>query len=237
MPKENQSKSPDLEEINEKLRRDVLRSLEPHGARSVDELPDMSEIERTKWVIWNLHERLEDIRQMEPTLIGQVLSTQLSVCDGQSMWSEKCKLEKRLELHCKWTLQLNYAGLEADKQYNLGEGWTNLFIGNEPPAHPVLQAGQKAYLDADHALYPNQLLLDGWISEGVWQEIKPQLYSTNPACRTDIVMLDNYLFPIRRGHEFVSGPVGAIGITNIEFRNFSHPTERRLTRREPRQRP
>jgi hypothetical protein len=237
MLKENQSRSPDLEEINEKLRKDVLRSLEAYGVRPVDELGDMSELERTKWLIWNLHERLEDIRQVEPTLIGQVMSTQLSVCDGQSMWSEKCKLEKRLELHCKWYLQLNYAGLEAEKLYNLGEGWTNLFIGNEPPAHPVLQSGQKAYLDADHALYPNQLLLDGWISEGVWEEVKPQLYSTNPACRTDIVMLDNYLFPIKRGHDFVSGPVGAIGITNIEFRNFSHPTERRLTRREPRQSP
>lgn len=238
MQKEYQSrKRPDLEEINEKLRRDVLRALEPHGDRPVADLSDMGETERTKWLFWNLHERLDEIRKMEPMLLAQVLSTQLTVCDGQSMWTDKCKLEKRLELNCKWYLQLNHAGFTVDKLHELGDGWINLFIGDEPPSHPTLERGQKGYLDADHSLYPNQILLDGWISEGVWQEIKPQLYSTNPACRTDVVILDNYLFPVRRGHEFVCGPVGSVGITNLEFRNFSHPTERRLRRREPRQRP
>ncbi|MDO8300291.1 hypothetical protein [Lacisediminimonas sp.] len=237
MQTQNQSRpGPDLEEINEKLRKDVLRALEPYGARPVAELSDMAGTERTKWLFWNLHERLDEIRKMEPTLIGQVMTTQLTVCDGQSMWSEKCKLEKRLELSCKWHLQLSYIAFQSEQLHEIGDGWINLAIGDEPPGHPSLKPGQKAYLDADHSLYPNQLFLDGWISEGVWQEIKPQLYSSNPACRTDIVILDNYLFPVRRGNEFVSGPAGSIGITNIEFRNFSHPTERRLTRREPRQR-
>ncbi|MDB5797373.1 MAG: hypothetical protein JWP36_1275 [Paucimonas sp.] len=228
--------SPDLEEINEKLRKDVLRQLEPHGARPVAELAEMTESERTKWLFWNLHERLDDIRMLEPTLIGQVMTTQLTVCDGQSMWNDNCKLEKRLELNCKWHLQLNYTAFQTEKMHEVGDGWINLAICDEPPSHPTLHRGQKGYLDADHSLYPNQLFLDGWISEGVWEEIKPQLYTTNPACRTDIVILDNYLFPVKRGHEFVCGPVGSVGITNIEFRNFSHPTERRLTRREPRQR-
>jgi hypothetical protein len=237
MQKENHRLSPELEEINEKLRKDVLRSLEVHGARPVAELSEMADVEKAKWLFWNLHEKLDEIRQMEPTLIGQISSTQLTVCDGQSMWSERCTLEKRLELSCKWFLQLNYAGFSADKLHEIGDGWINLSIGDEPPTHPTLMRGQKAYLDADHSLYPGQILLDGWISEGVWQEIKPQLYSTNPACRTDVVILDNYLFPVKRGHEFVCGPVGSVGVTNIEFRNFSHPTERRLSRREPRQRP
>ncbi|WP_151445510.1 hypothetical protein [Lacisediminimonas profundi] len=237
MQKENHSRSsPELEEINEKLRKDVLRGLEPYGARPEADLADMAPGERTKWLFWNLHEQLDEIRQMEPTLIGQVMGTQLTVCDGQSMWSDKCKLEKRLELNCKWHLQLNLVAFQTDRLHELGDGWINLAIGDEPPGHPNLQKGQKAYLDADHSLYPNQLFLDGWISEGVWHEIKPQLYSTNPACRTDIVILDNYLFPVKRINEFVSGPVGSIGITNIEFRTFSHPAERRLTRREPRPR-
>lgn len=237
MQKEHTARlSPDLEEINEKLRKDVLRSLEAHGARPVSDLADMAESERAKWLFWNLHERLEEVRMMEPTLIAQVVSTQLTVCDGQSMWSERCKLEKRLELNCKWFLQLNDSAFQAEKLHDVGDGWINLAIGDEPPSHPTLQKGQKGYLDADHSLYPNQLFLDGWISEGVWHEIKPQLYSTNPACRTDVVILDNFLFPVKRGNEFVCGPVGSIGITNIEFRNFSHPTERRMSRREPRQR-
>src|SRR4051812_38599129 len=101
MQKQQSRMNPDLDEINEKLRRDVLRALEPYGARQVAELSEMAEMERTKWLFWNLHERLEEIRKLEPTLIGQIMSTQLTVCDGQSMWSEKCKLEKRLELNCK----------------------------------------------------------------------------------------------------------------------------------------
>jgi hypothetical protein len=65
-----QRPSSDLEDINEKLRKDVIRSLEAHGARQVEDLSDMTEIERIKWLFWNLHERLDEIRSMEPTLIG-----------------------------------------------------------------------------------------------------------------------------------------------------------------------
>jgi hypothetical protein len=45
------------------------------------------------------------------------------------------------------------------------------------------------------------------------------------------------MFPVRKGYDFVTGPAGSIGITNMEFRTFSHPTDRRMSRRaEPRQR-
>ena len=131
---------------------------------------------------------------------------------------------------------LTYSAFPDEKTYEIGDGWINLFIGERAPAYPVLHKNQKAYLSADHSLYPNQLFLDGWISEGVWREIKPQLYSQNPICRTDVLLLDNAMFPVREGFEFVTGPAASIGITNIEFRTFSHPAERRMTRREPRQR-
>ena len=40
----------------------------------------------------------------------------------------------------------------------------------------------------------------------------------------------------KKGFDFVAGPPGSIGVINMEFRAFSHPTERRLHRRgEPRQ--
>jgi hypothetical protein len=228
----------DLEEMNEKLRRDVVRALAPYGCRPLADLAEMTDGERAKWLFWNLHENLDEIRQMEPTLVGQVMSTQLTVSDGQSMWTETRGLEKRLELRCKWHLILSHPGVQNDTTYELGEGWVNLFVGDTPPAHPVLQENQKGYLDADHSLYPNQLFLDGWITEGVWREIKPQLYNGNPACRTDILLLDNYMYPVKKGFDFVSGPAGSLGLTNIELRSFSHPAERRMTRRgEPRSRP
>lgn len=227
----------DPEEMNEKLRREVIRSLESYGARPVSDLSDMTEGERAKWLFWNLHESLDDIRKMEPTLIGQVMSTQFTVSDGQSMWSDKKGLEKRLELSCKWHLQLSYSTYQSEKTYEIGDGWINLYIGETPPVRPLLQESQKGYLDADHSLYPNQLFLDGWITQEVWQEIKPQLYNPNPTCRTDVLLLDNFLFPVKKGFDFVTGPAGSVGITNMEFRTFSHPTERRMTRRgEPRQR-
>jgi len=232
-----QKTNSDIEEMNEKLRKDVIRSLEAYGARPVGDLSDMTEGERAKWLFWNLHENLDEIRQMEPTLAGQVMSTQMTISDGQSMWSDKKGLEKRLELSCKWQLSLTYSAYQDESIYDLGEGWVNLFIGDQPPTHPVLQENQKGYLNADHSLYPNQLFLDGWITEGLWQEIKPQLYSPNPTCRTDLLLLDNFLFPVKKGFDFVTGPAGCVGITNIEFRAFSHPTDRRMTRRsEPRQR-
>ena len=49
----------ELDEVNEKLRRELMKNLEPYGARLFSELPDMSEGERAKWLIWNLHENLD----------------------------------------------------------------------------------------------------------------------------------------------------------------------------------
>jgi hypothetical protein len=232
----SQRPSSDLD-MSEKLRKDVIRTLESHGARPASELVEMSEVERAKWLFWNLHENLDEIRQLEPTLTGQVTSTQLIVSDGQSMRADNRSLEKRLELSCKWHLHLTYAAFQNETSYEIGDGWINLSISDSPPAYPTLQKNQKAYLDADHSLYPNQLYLDGWITEGVWREIKPQLYSPNPTCRSDVLLLDNFMFPVKKGLDFVTGPPGSIGITNMEFRTFSHPTDRRMSRRsEPRQR-
>ena len=226
-----QRPSSDLEDINEKLRKDVIRSLEAYGARQVADLSDMTEIERTKWLFWNLHERLDEIRSMEPTLIGHVTSTQLTVSEGQSMLRESPALEKRLELSCKWNLLLSFPAFQNEKSYEIGEGWIHLCIADRPPVYPSLHDKQRGYLNGDHSLYPNQLFLDGWITEPVWQEIKAQLYTPNPNCRTDVILLDNYLFPVKRGFDFVTGPAGSIGLTNMEFRSFSHPTERRMTPR------
>ncbi len=227
----------ELSEINEKLRREVMKTMEPHGLKLVTELDDVTEAERAKWLFWNLHENLDSIRQMEPTLIGQVLSTQLTVCDGQSMWTERTGLERRVELNCKWHMMLTYGDHQIEKMFEIGEGWINLFINQEAPSQPSLQKNQKGYLDACNSLFPNQIYLYGWITEDVWQEVKPQLYNSNPACRTDILLLDNYLFPVKKCFDFVNGPAGALGFTNLEFRLFSHPTERRMARRtDPRQR-
>lgn len=228
----------DLEEMNEKLRKDIMRSLEPCGSHEVGDLSEMTEAERTKWLFWNLHENLDEIRRMEPKLSGQVLSTQLCVSEGRSMQSGAAKgIEKQLELRCKWQLSLTYSSYQDEQAYEMGEGWTNLFIGDQPPPQSAFQENQKGYLNADHTLYPNQIFLDGWMSEAMWQELKPQLYNSNPTCRTEILLLDNFLFPVKRGFDFVSGPAGCIGITNMEFRAFSHPTDRRMNRRgESRQR-
>jgi hypothetical protein len=57
------------------------------------------------------------------------------------------------------------------------------------------------------------------------------LANPNPTCRTDVVLPDNVLFPVKSGFDFVNGPAGSIGVVNMEFRAFSHPTERRLSRR------
>lgn len=227
----------ELSEINEKLRREAIRGMEHHGLKLVTDLPDMTEIERAKWLFWNLHENLDAVRQLEPTLIGQVLSTQFSVSDGQSMWTEKIGLEKRVELNCKWHLMLNYATYQDEKTFEIGEGWINLAITDEAPPQPALHKKQKGYIDVGNALFPNQIYMYGWISESVWQEVKSQLYNSNPACRSDILLLDNYLFPVKNCFDFVIGPPGTIGLTNLEFRLFSHPTERRMARRsDPRQR-
>lgn len=227
----------EFDDVNEKLRKEYMKTLEPYGLKLISELSDMSEGERAKWLFWNLHENLDEIRKLEPTLTGQVMSTQFTVSDGHSMWTDKCGLEKRIELNCKWSLLLTYSVHQNEKIVEVGEGWVNLFVGNAPPLHPVLCESQKGYLDMDSSSYPNQLSLYGWITEDVWQEIKPQLYNGNPTCRSDVLLMDNFLFPVKSGFDFVNGPTGSIGIMNLEFRLFSHPSERRMTRRtEPRQR-
>lgn len=215
--------SADLEDLNERLRRDLLKIIEPYGVRPATDLVHMSDHERTKWLFWNLHENLDEIRALEPSLIGQVVRVQLTVCDGQSMWTENFGLEKRAEFSCKWQLLLKQAAYETEQAFPISEGWIDLFIGDGPPPHPMLRPGQKGYLDSDSNLYPNQLFLYGWISEGVWQEIKPQLYNASASCHTDIFLRDNFLFPVKPGLDFLTGPAGSIGITNIEFRTSTQP--------------
>lgn len=223
--------------LHEKQRRELLHTLESCGRRPVAELSEATDAERCKWLFWNLHENLEEIRQMEPTLQGRVTSMQLTVLDGSVLMGNGGALQKRLDLSCKWVLQLTYPGYQEEISHNIGDGWINLVITGNAPAYPVLHEGQKAYLDADHSMYPNQLFLDGWITDGVWQEMRPHFCNANPTCRTDVVLLDNVLFPVKKGFDFVSGPAGSIGVMNMEFRAFSHPTERRMTRRgEPRHR-
>lgn len=222
--------------LQERQRRELLQLLEPAGRRPVAELADMSDAERCKWLFWNLHENLDEIRLMEPTLQARVISTQFTVVDGSAL-SGNGTLEKRLDLACRWTLELSYPGYPEQITHAVGDGWVNLVVAEEPPAYLTVANGQKAYLDADHTSYPNQLYLEGWVTNGVWQEMRSHLSNPNPTCRTDVVLLDNVLFPVRDGYDFVEGPPGAIGVTNMEFRAFSHPTERRMIRRgEPRRR-
>jgi hypothetical protein len=213
----------DSDEMHEKMRRDIMRGLEQHGARRITELRDMTDGERTKWFFWNLHERLDELRAMEPVLIGQIIRTQLTVSDGQSMWTEKWGLEKRIELSCKWQLLLKDSAYQKEDAYPISEGWIDLYVGKAPPLHPALREQQKGYLDADSPLYPNQLFLYGWITDGLWDEIKPQLNNASASCHTDIFLRDNFLFPVKPGLNFVSGPIGSIGITNMEFRASSQP--------------
>ncbi len=213
----------DSDEMNEKLRRDIMRTLESYGTRCVADLADMTDGERTKWLFWNLHERLDELRAMEPVLIGQIIRTQLTVSDGQSMWTEKWGLEKRIELSCKWQLLLKDSLYQKEDAYSISEGWIDLYVGKSPPQHPTLQEQQKGYLDADSPLYPNQLFLYGWVTDGLWDEIKGQLNNASASCHTDIFLRDNFLFPVKPGLNFVTGPVGSIGITNMEFRVSSQP--------------
>jgi hypothetical protein len=217
--------------MNEKLRKDVMRALEPYGGKSISDLPDMSEAERSKWFFWNMHENLDEFRKLEPTLIGQVMCAQITLTDGPSMQSEKTGLEKRLALNCKWHLRLLYSTYQNEEAYPIGEGSADLVISNTPPDSPALQKEQKAYLDSDNSLYPNQLFLSGWVSEAIWNEIKNHLYSPSPNCHTDILLRDNCVFPVKAGFDFVVGPPGSIGITNVEFRVSSYSAERRAARR------
>ena len=213
----------DLDDMSEKQRRDVMRSLEQYGKANMSDMAAMTDIERTKWFFWNMHENLEGLRKMEPALVGQIIRTQMTVSDGQSIWTEQGGLEKRIELQCKWQLLVRDATYQNEELFPLTAGWIDIFVGKAPPPHPVLQDKQKGYLDADSALYPNQIFLYGWITEGVWQEIKPQLYNASATCHTDLFLRDDFLFPVKAGHDFVTGPVAPIGVTNMEFRTSSHP--------------
>jgi len=109
----------DLDEMNEKQRKEVIKMLEPYGKASISDLQGMSDGERTKWFFWNVHENLDELRKFEPALIGQVIRTQLTVSDGQSMWTEKCGLEKRIELSCKWQLLLKDSTYQTEEAYSI----------------------------------------------------------------------------------------------------------------------
>lgn len=234
-PHTSPTESPELS-LHERQRRELLQMLEPAGQRPVAELAEMSDAERCKWLFWNLHENLDEIRLLEPTLQARVTSMQFTVVDGSPL-SANAALEKRLDLACKWTLELSYPGYPEEITHSVGDGWINLVVAEQAPAYLTVAHGQKAYLDADHTSYPNQLYLEGWVTNGVWQEMRQHLANSNPTCRTDVVLLDNVLFPVKNGFDFVTGPTGAIGVVNMEFRAFSHPTERRMSRRgEPRRR-
>ncbi len=216
----------DQSDPHEKLRREIIKAIEPYGARSLTDLAAMPDHERTKWLFWNLHENLDAIRLLEPTLVGQIIRSQLTVSDGQSMWIQQYGVEKRLGLSCKWQLLLKGSAYEKEQIHALSDGWIDLFIGDAPPPHPVLRVGQKGYLDSDSPLYPNQLYLYGWIGDGVWQEIKSSLSNANSTTHTDIFLRDNFLFPVKPGLDFLTGPPASIGMINIEFRSA---TQQRLT--------
>lgn len=221
----------DIDEAHEKLRKDVMRTIEPHGSRLISDLPDMTEAERTKWFLWNLHENLDEFRKLEPTLIGQIMCTQLTVTDGLSMATERMGMEKKIALNCRWHLRVAYASYQNEEAFAIGEGLVDLSVSNTMPEQPSLQKNQKGYIDADNSLYPNQLYLYGWVTEPIWEEIKSHLYMPTPNCHTDLVLRDNCLFPVKSGFGFVAGPPGSVGITNLEFRVASHSLERRSNRR------
>lgn len=221
----------EVDEAHEKLRKEVMRTIESHGAKQVSDLPDMTEGERAKWFFWNLHENLDEFRKLEPTLIGQVMRTQLTVTDGLSMATEKVGMEKKIALTCRWHLSIAYATYQNEEAYPIGDGSVDLSVSNSMPSEPPLQKNQKGYLDSDNSLYPNQLYLYGWVTESIWDEIKTHLYTPMPNCHTDLMLRDNCLFPVKSGFGFVAGPPGAVGITNLEFRVSSHAAERRMNRR------
>ena len=227
----SQQFNPDLVEINEKVRKDVMRAIEGYGARPYADLPDMTEVERVKWFFWNLHENLDEFRKLEPTLIGQVMSTQTTVTEGQSMEPDTLVMQKRVMLNCKWHIRLVYSAYKNEEVHTVGEGIVDLLVSNSAPTNPALRSHQKGYLDTDNSFYPNLLFLYGWLSEAAWKEIKRHLYSAIPNCQTDILLRDNYIFPVKAGFDFVVGPPGAIGITNLEFQMSSYSGERRTMRR------
>jgi hypothetical protein len=216
--------------LHERQRQEVLQSLAGAGQRPVAELADMSEAERCRWLFWNLHENLDELRLMEPILSARVTGAQFTVVDGSRLLGNG-DMEKRLDLSCRWSLALSYSGYEDEILHAVGDGWINLVIAHQAPAYLTLREGQKAYLDTDHSTYPNQIYLEGWITPGVWQEIGSYMSNPNPTCRTDVVLTDNVLFPVKKTFDFVQGPPASIGVVTMEFRAFSHPIERRSSRR------
>lgn len=224
--------NPDLVEMNEKLRKEAMRTLEAYGQRPISDMSEMSEAERSKWFFWNIHENLNEFRKYDPILIGQVMSTQMTVIEVKPEGApEKTMLEKRLSLNCKWHLRLAYSAYQNGETYQIGDGAVELMIADATPSDQLLQKDQKGYFESDSSLYPNQLFLCGWISEAIWNEVKDHLYSSSPSCHTDILMRDSHLFPVKSGFDFVVGPPGSIGITNMEFRMTSSSGERRTARR------
>ena len=71
--------------LHERQRQEVLQSLAYAGRRPVAELTDMSEAERCKWLFWNLHENLDELRLMEPILSARVTGAQFTVVDGSRL--------------------------------------------------------------------------------------------------------------------------------------------------------
>ena len=223
--------STDLDEAHEKLRKDVMRTIEAHGSRPFSDVAEMTEGERAKWFFWNMHENLEEFRKLEPTLIGQVMCTQLTLTDGLSMQTEKVGSEKRVVLNCRWHVRLAYTSYQNEEAYSIGDGSVTLAVCDALPTEPPLQKNQKGYIDSDNSMYPNRLFMFGWVTEPIWNEVKPHLYSPTPNCQTDLMLRDASLFPVKPGFGFVAGPPGAIGITNLEFSISFHSAERRTSRR------
>lgn len=227
----NQKFNPELIEMNEKLRKDAMRAIESYGMRPYSDLPDMTEAERVKWFFWNLHENLDEFRKLEPTLIGQVMCTQTTVSEGQSLEPQRIHMQKHVALRCKWYVRLVYSAYKNEEAHSIGDGTVDLQISNTAPERPSLRENQKGYIETDSSFYPNHLFLFGWVSEPVWEEMKSHLYRSIPNCQTDILLRDNYIFPVKSGFDFVVGPPGAIGITNLEFQVSSWSGERRTARR------
>ena len=81
------SEDPEQQDLSprEKQRRELLHVLATSGQRPVAELAEISEAERCKWLLWNLHENLDELRLMEPTLSARVTGTQFTVVDGSPL--------------------------------------------------------------------------------------------------------------------------------------------------------
>ena len=127
--------------LHERQRQEVLQSLAGAGQRPVAELADMSEAERCRWLFWNLHENLDELRLMEPILSARVTGAQFTVVDGSRLLGNG-DMEKRLDLSCRWSLALSYSGYEDEILHAVGDGWINLVIAHQAPAYLTLREGQ-----------------------------------------------------------------------------------------------